>query len=699
MRLNEALSQINRCTIPDLQEDTELKILGEIGFFYPAPVNQTQCDVDSRFILFSAPGAVGKTTLARYIASTYGGLYWDLSSKPIGDTSFAGEITHAVGIGNGSRSDEIFKNLKCGKALFVLDAFDEAILISRREGIKNFIIEIGKILDGAEAPSVILTARTETAEFIRSICKERGFGLTSYDIDYFDEEDAPLFIKQYLCHAGIEVSPAIEVQIQEYLGMIKQRIDNTDDTRHFIGYAQVLSILARQVEEELRSASSLVSLYQNSSISKSNTLIYDIIQELLTRETSKLEAFKRKIKSKYLECGKQNVVDGLYGKSEQLTRLQFYILAGNDISIDDYYPSLELFKEDQDEYLRLLQEWLPQHVFLLKGNVMPIFHDYLLAESLLNSELELFVDEYKTKLPTRVFLDCYLALTGGNVYSKHVYYVDMAYSSQATTGDKAYCEIGPSNDGIDEGDQKALALFLTLTSKQNNGEPSITARIIQEMNDPILLNRAECISVNVSGKVVLEQSFLNEVIIRQASIECDELELRAQDVVFEGYNNEESMIMVRQKASRAPTTKIVIRGTPELKIDFPNTDIMSYRKMFHELHQYFYSFDSDMDRENGDSKPDFDYAIKKVLEQFTIDNYGGDPAKHREKIDARCHTGCKAKVLAFLKDMGVIYEDGILYKASMKRMEDYRISRVAYTHQHEQLQFAYEEYRKWLSRG
>lgn len=33
MRLNEALSQISRCTIPDLQEDTELKILGEVGFF------------------------------------------------------------------------------------------------------------------------------------------------------------------------------------------------------------------------------------------------------------------------------------------------------------------------------------------------------------------------------------------------------------------------------------------------------------------------------------------------------------------------------------------------------------------------------------------------------------------------------------------------------------------------------------------
>ena len=134
------------------------------------------------------------------------------------------------------------------------------------------------------------------------------------------------------------------------------------------------------------------------------------------------------------------------------------------------------------------------------------------------------------------------------------------------------------------------------------------------------------------------------------------------------------------------------------KIDFPSADMKMYRKMFHELYQYFYSFDLDVNEGNIDNKPDFDYAIKKVLEQFKVDKYDGGLAKHREKIDARCHTGCKARVLAFLKDIGVIYEDGILYKANMQRMEDYQISRVAYTHQHEQLCFVYEEYCKWLSR-
>ena len=120
--------------------------------------------------------------------------------------------------------------------------------------------------------------------------------------------------------------------------------------------------------------------------------------------------------------------------------------------------------------------------------------------------------------------------------------------------------------------------------------------------------------------------------------------------------------------------------------------------MFYELNPYFHSFDADNAEGKCDSKSDFDHAMKKTLEQFKVDKYDGDPAKHKEKIDARCHTGCKARVLAFLKAIGVIYEDGILYKANKQQMEEYRISWVAYTHQYEQLQLAYEKYCEWLSR-
>lgn len=107
--------------------------------------------------------------------------------KPVGGTSFAGEIAHAVGIGNGALQDKIYSSLRTGEILFVLDSFDEASLISRREGIKDFLEEIGKILDQPASPSVIITARTEMAKFIVESCKELHFGVKHYSVDYFSK--------------------------------------------------------------------------------------------------------------------------------------------------------------------------------------------------------------------------------------------------------------------------------------------------------------------------------------------------------------------------------------------------------------------------------------------------------------------------------------------------------------------------------
>ena len=124
-----------------------------------------------------------------------------------------------------------------------------------------------------------------------------------------------------------------------------------------------------------------------------------------------------------------------------------------------------------------------------------------------------------------------------------------------------------------------------------------------------------------------------------------------------------------------------------------------YRRQFYELATYFHSFDSNQEAYECDKIEDFVFALKKVLEQFKIDNYGGDPAKHKEKIDARCHVGCKSRVLSFLKDIDLIYEDDFLYKARLSVMEKYQINRVAYTHlQSDRLTFVYDKYCSWFSK-
>lgn len=698
MTLSEVLNGVSKCQIPELQDYSTLNVIREEEFYYPSPLLETHTTPDSKVIIFSAPGAVGKTALAKHIAHNYGGLYWNVALKQIGSTAFAGEITHAVGVGHGAQQDELYRKLQCGEALFVLDSFDEAALISRREGIKDFLSEIGGILKTATAPSIIMTARTEMAQFICSVCDEIGLHYSRYEIDYFEECEAYQFIIRYLSFKGISLNSDQANSIASYINDIKLHLGD-NDPKSFIGYAQVLCIIARQIEVEYKQNTNFENLSSLIHGGGRTQLIYGIIQQLISREKSKLDPFREQRRAKYESLNKGDIIDSLYCKQEQLIRLQFLVLTGSVdcISIDDYAPCNKLLPEDKSAYLELLKDWLPQHVFLHNKKVMPIFSDYLLAESLLNSELELFAGEYQSKLPTRVFMDCYLSINNSCVKSEHIYFIDLAFASQASAGSTAYCDISNIiSEGDDSEDEQSL--YLTLTSNNRTRTPDYSLRIIREPNSPICLCRAENISVSVDGKVVLAPGFLKDVTIRKSSIECDELELNASEVIFESYEDEENHIVIHNSITRKPGGKIVLKGTKKLKIELPESGIEQYKRQFYEFTNYLTSISYDTENLGAcDSIEQYAYALKKVLEQFKVDRYDGDPAKYKEKIDARCHTGCKSRVLSFLKSVGLLYEDGMMYKASLSKMDSLRISRVAYISSDcRQLQFSYDLYCTWF---
>ena len=697
MELHDALCKMQRCKIPKLSDYSVLRKIETEEFFFSPPVKCLDKSENAKLILLSAPGAVGKTALSKYIAKAYGGLYWNVALKPLNGTSFAGEVAHAAGIGNGSLQDSFFNGLRSGKCLIIMDSFDEAELISGSDGVREFLREIGKIVRTSTAPTIILTARTGMARFIKDTCEEESIEIDHFYIDYFEEDSAQKFIEAYLEFQKISVTSNNRKIIEQYIDDIKQRIRPETDIRHFIGYAQVLEIISRQVETFISESKEHPPKEIPLDAKGNEHLIFDIIQNLIAREQNKLSVFKGSIRDKYIKLNKTEVVDNLYSREEQLVRLQYYSLANGAISLDDYSPCERLEPEDKKAYTDLLQEWLPQHVFLRKGKIMPVFSDYLLAESLLNPNLELFVNEYEgktgkcIKLPTRVFMDCYLRLNDNCVNSEHIYFLDMAFTSQAMSGEQIYREISSDSDAPESNDT-AEDLFLSFSDEKQILQ---TFKIIRAGEEPICLNRAENISVSVDGKVILTSKFLSNVTVRQASIECDDLEFDASEVVFETYANQENNIIIHHNVSRRQGGKIIVRGTKKLKVDFPASERQRLKGEFYELCPYEYTFNED---ENGKAEDieQFVYGLKKVLEQFRADRYPGDPAKYREKIDARCHNGVKLNVLNFLKAQKLIYEDGIMYKCSLQKMDELKISRVAYQQFYfDQLKYVYDLYIQW----
>lgn len=274
------LSSFSHCELPNLTDYSVLNKVDSEEFFFDPPLKLHEHLQSGPFILISSPGAVGKTTLAKHIAYKYHGLYWNTAAKRVSGTAFAGEVAHAVGIGKGQQQDLFYENLKSGKSFVVLDAFDEAALISQHEGIESFLEEIGSILRGSSGPSIILTARTEMAEFLLKTCQKYGFGVTHYSIEYFHEASASEFIYQYLSYQKRNITAAQKAEIQKYINHIASIIGN-NQPRTFIGYAQVLRILARQVEDVLNSSDDLDSLRLSMKVNSSSHLIYSIIQELV----------------------------------------------------------------------------------------------------------------------------------------------------------------------------------------------------------------------------------------------------------------------------------------------------------------------------------------------------------------------------------------------------------------------------------
>ena len=702
MLLDNALKYIPKCDLLELQDHSVFQLITEKEFYFQTSVRLVSEQNNNKFILLSAPGAVGKTSLAKYIAREYHGFYWNVGSKAVNGTSFAGELAHAVGL-DGAKQNEFISGLRTGRNLVILDAFDEAALISGREGVKDFLIEIGdKILDSAQTPTVVLTARTEMAAFISDVCVEHGFGITHYCIEYFEEDQALCFIEQYLNFQGKKITSIQKNDIQQYLETIKNRIHTSEEVRSFMGYAQVLQILCRKIEKAIddNELSNRLSFGFN----KEDNLIYEIVLELIERERKKLDEFKDSIRPKYRGMNKEYVVDNLYSKKEQLIRLQWFSLVGGaeSIRVDDFDGCIELIPEDKDKYLELLKDWLPQHVFLRDNKIIPIFSDYLFAESLLDTDLSLFAEEYQIngkafRLPTRIFMDCYLALNNFCVNSKDIFFLDAAYRSKNSMDRMFFCEIKP--DDI----ESPTEVCLMYTDLKAEKESTVKIPVIRGKEDPIVLNRIENMSINVEGEIILTPSITKDVVIRQAFIECDELKFQGQEIRFETYSEEENVIVVHNIPKRSPDTRITIKGTKRLQVDFPIERHPQLKGIFHELNPFFYLFDNENEEnyENLDIKQ-FAFGLKKVLEQFKTDRYSGDPAKHKEKINSRCKAGIKKQVLEFLKKYDVIYEDNYKYMCSLERLSDLRINRESYvlifSHKEYdgQLRYAYEEFLKWL---
>ena len=353
------------------------------------PDLETECALDpnrTSIILISAPGAVGKSTLAAELAVRTGAGLWDLSQFQVGNRTFSGTILEAYD----TFATGVMKRLREGKFLFILDALDEAQV---RAGGQNFDAFLADILqtvkEPREKPVIVLLARSDTEDWVHMNLEEAKVPFARYRISYFDEERAVSFISQRLDAKYAEDNATAMHRQQatpfaaarDALFALVYRLFNLqnanpwgdDRIRSFLGYAPVLEalteylyvgnymILVREIERE------------DSKPTDPWQFLNDIVSRLLIREHLKVRDVLRPALKAVAQKAGWSDWDLFYKPDEQSVRVLAHSL---NIAVEEKKSSLP--PELANSYEEALRPILPQHPFLA-GRIFAniVFKEYM----------------------------------------------------------------------------------------------------------------------------------------------------------------------------------------------------------------------------------------------------------------------------------------------------------------------------------
>lgn len=339
---------------------------GEKGFFKQAPLTLqegSEGDLQScPVLLVSAPGAVGKSTLAKRISCETGAVYIDLAkAEPVGGNSMTGGLSKS-----GLR-----ETWEKGETAALIDGLDEAMLRATKDGFEAFLKDVIYCSKGREAPTVLfgrVGAVTETW----ALLGDKGMldrEIPILEIGYYGQLDATSFVMGCLDAELADkelgrVGPGVRGKVRESVGKLlgRWRGAESEEQDRFAGYAPALTAVARglvQAHQEMQMQDYASKLAEEDAYISTE----GISKQILVREQGKLRGIEQELRD-------TSLVGRLYTPEEQLDRLasKAYGLKEPKIDIE--------FKHEKDRklYKDKLKIWLDEHPFLVDsaGGTKPI---------------------------------------------------------------------------------------------------------------------------------------------------------------------------------------------------------------------------------------------------------------------------------------------------------------------------------------
>ena len=208
--------------------------------------------------MIAAPGAVGKSTLAREICAATKAVYLDLAiAATVAGNYLVGGLVNAG----------LWTAWQAGTTTLLIDALDEARLRVTQTSFEDFLVDVANVA-GTRGIPVVLLGRVGIVEEAWAILNEKsGLNPPIFDIELFHPDRAKKFVLAALNRLAMVSEPASTKQTYPHLAnalkahesvysdAVQFLVDHmttatSADGRQFAGYAPVLEAVATVIASE-----------------------------------------------------------------------------------------------------------------------------------------------------------------------------------------------------------------------------------------------------------------------------------------------------------------------------------------------------------------------------------------------------------------------------------------------------------------
>lgn len=217
---------------------------------YVQPSLSVEGSTEAPIVVVEAPAAVGKSTFARWLASTSRGHLVDLSQANVGGHGFRGELAAAG----------LLQAFEDGYVRVVVDALDEGLI---RSGVANFLSYLEDLSEVVSRSAgrwphgsirLLLLGRTEASEIVRASLEDTHVPFTAAQLQYLDYERSKRLILA-LAQRSPQDTVAMEAVDAFFNAAAVALAVGLDDLwtdavgRGFVGYPPVLELVATEVSD------------------------------------------------------------------------------------------------------------------------------------------------------------------------------------------------------------------------------------------------------------------------------------------------------------------------------------------------------------------------------------------------------------------------------------------------------------------